>query len=420
MLDRGADKTNSNDYGETPYDWAVRYDAPAETRELLQVPMTLSRNITANEHEFVIALKENDQDKMRRLLSRDRSLAGHNFNPGSQSTEGFPLVHAAATGNLEMVNLLLKYEASPDCFIELDEPRESGMPLMHGWEQRRFDIVHLLLDHNANTDAFPYCSTPFVDCLFNEMWQHPEHDAWKNRLLETSLAYYFDEQDVTSMPDLPASTPENAELIKLLHRVVSLQGRPSIFTVVRHEPYPLLRRLLSECPDQPNTPLDWPQGTIFSQVCYAASWTGYPEILDIARATCPAHYTPDVAKWNIHRAILSHNRDGSIAEYSRLIRSQLDFLCQENAVKSEFANGDPFLPYQHLAANFMEPCNYGFKAQSLSSEADLVHLAELFAEFGFDLNEVDPKSGFSPLDAAQEQGHDQYQRFLKSHGAQNS
>ena len=37
LLDAGADKTLKNDLGETPYDWAVKFDAPDETKELLKL-----------------------------------------------------------------------------------------------------------------------------------------------------------------------------------------------------------------------------------------------------------------------------------------------------------------------------------------------------------------------------------------------
>ena len=37
LLDAGADKNVQNDLGETPYDWAVKYHAPDETKALLAV-----------------------------------------------------------------------------------------------------------------------------------------------------------------------------------------------------------------------------------------------------------------------------------------------------------------------------------------------------------------------------------------------
>jgi len=36
LLDAGADKTLTNDLGETPFDWAVKYGAPDRTKELLR------------------------------------------------------------------------------------------------------------------------------------------------------------------------------------------------------------------------------------------------------------------------------------------------------------------------------------------------------------------------------------------------
>ena len=37
LLDAGADKTLTNDLGETPYDWAVKFEAPVEVLQLLSL-----------------------------------------------------------------------------------------------------------------------------------------------------------------------------------------------------------------------------------------------------------------------------------------------------------------------------------------------------------------------------------------------
>ena len=375
--------------------------------------------------DFWEAVENNDYPHVKEMLVQNGSLAGTNFQPDSLHTDGFPLCLAVRNGHLEMVRLLLEYGADPDAKLAVEDPRELGMPLMLAFHGDHIEIVELLLDHEPNLNAHPYCATPFVDCLFNAMWELVED--WKPgqpssyrhneervvaALFRKSYANYLGKKIEVSLPH------DASEQLRLLNRVVGMGGQPTLFTLVRHEQHDIIEQLLRICPQDRGTAMDWPQGTVFQNLCYGASWTGYPKTLDDCRRICPTLYTADVARHSIERAIRSHNRDGGIKQYQQLISCQLEFLRSTNELGESYIGGEPFLPLHLLAEDFIEPSNYGFKCNRLSTPDDLVSLARLFLEFGFDVNSINPSSGQSVLQSAIEKGQPEYAEFLRDNGAE--
>ncbi len=377
--------------------------------------MNFSRDEDLTSIEFWKAIQEGNLPKAKALLETNPAFAMKNFQPDSLHTDGFPLFQATKQGNLAMVKLLLEHGADPDAKLGIDDPRETGMPLMNAFHGGHFDIVNLLLDHGASVFAFPYCSTPFVDCVHNATWNFPEQVGVVGEIIRKSFGNYLspEEGNEVRMPEL-SSAPE---MIRLLGRAVEMGGQPSLFTVVRHEPMDLIEELLRNAANEPGTRMDWPQGTVFENLCYGASWTGYPAVLELCLVQCPELYTVDVAKLCIERALRSHNRDGGIDEYETLIRSQLEFLKKNDALTESYSNGKPFLPLHWLANDFIEPRNYGFKCPDLSTPEDLNRLASLFIEFGFSVTAVCPETDLTPLQAAEKANQTEYADLLKQAGA---
>jgi len=364
------------------------------------------------ESEFLTAIKCSDFETASRLLVDDRSLAGKNFLPESLHNDGFPLYHAAELGNLKLVELLLEHGADPNANQHVDEPRERGMPLMNAFHGGHYDVIMLLLDHNPRLDATSYCGTPFVDCLFNATWNHPKFTEQVEALFVNSYHGYFDSCEPVEVK-LDQDAPK---VVKILQRVVSMGGQPSLFTVVRHQQHGLIERLLKSCSTHAGTPLDWPQGTEFDNICNAASWTGFPQTIRQCQKLCPELYSSDVAKRCIERAIRSHNRDGDIDSYYELIKSQLEFLQARDELNTAYSGGAPFTPFHWLADDFIESSNYGFRCETLSTADDLIRLAKLLVEFGLNLNSVNPVSKLTPWQAAIKENETEYAEYLKDIG----
>lgn len=372
--------------------------------------------ITTLVDEFWTAIQNNDTDIATTILGNKPTFAGKNFNPESLHTEGFPLYHAARFGNFALVKQLLEHGADPDAKLNTEDHREIGMPLIHAYEGGHFDIVHLLLDYKADLNASPYCSTPFVDCVYNATWNEPGQAELVQKLVSNSFANFLPNK---SLVDVQQDASTSSENIKLLHRLVTLGGQPSLFTVVRHQHHELIKELLTASPLEKGPATDWPQGTVLDNIAYGASWCGYPKTLAMCREICPVHYTTDSAKHAINRAIRSHNRDSDIDDYAQLIQQELDYLGDANALTQTFSNGDPFLPLHLLADDFIKNSHYGFKCERLSNENDLIRIAKLFVSSGYEPNFRSPKDQSTPLAIADAKGRTQYASYLRENGALN-
>ena len=127
---------------------------------------------------------------------------------------------------------------------------------------------------------------------------------------------------------------------------------------------------------------------------------------------CPDLYTPDVAKHSIGN-MHSHNRDGDIDQYYELIKSQLEFLKSRDALTESYDGGEPFYPLHLLAEDFIQGSHYGFKCERLGTEDDVIRLAKLFIEFGYDPKSKSTKTEKTVLETATEKGFTKYAEFLR-------
>ena len=279
-------------------------------------------------------------------------------------------------------------------------------------------MATLLLEYSADVNAFAYCDHSMVERLYSAAM---EAGAPTDLVRRGFNKYLHPEGNKFFVADndnwLGHKTPE---AVRLFTRVLSLGGQPSLQSIVCQEHYALIEDLFQSCPEKPGTMHDHPHGTVFMNLCDAASWMGYPQVFDLAMEICPQLHGPELARTAIKRALVSHNRDGSVDDYHQLITTQLNYLWQLDEMKSTIHNG-LLLPHYLLAENYCWPSNYGFRA-SVSSPEGLIQLGKLFIEYSFeDLDRRHPETQRTPLAEAAWRGDHpgmlEYIEFLLVRGA---
>jgi hypothetical protein len=214
-------------------------------------------------------------------------------------------------------------------------------------------------------------------------------------------------EDHLGPAQVEALSDDAPDVVKLFCRVLRMGGKPTLSSLVRQQNYNVIRDLLSKCPESPADRYDSPPGPVFTKIVDAASWLGYPEILELCREQQPELYAADTARSCVCRAIGSHNRDGCHAEYFRLIENQLRFLQERGELDHALMS-----PFHWLADGFLQSRTYGFKCQQLPTVSDLLDFAELFLTYGFDVNFRCVASNRTALAVAAGNGPVEYVEFL--------
>lgn len=375
---------------------------------------------------FWQAVVAGDLLAVREILSQQPWLASADCRAAAQRdphTNGFPLVQAAKGGNVELARVLLQHNADVNARSPAADQREFGMPIILAFDRQNYELITLLLDRGASVHAFPYCDICLADRVYIAAREHRGESKLISQLVRLSMNCYLapnqsTQAGIEALGVLSRNAPES---INLFARILFQGGQPTLGELVRQGERQLLEELLQTCPEKPGTQFDYPGGNIFQNICGAASWHGYPEILTLCMSICPQLYGYRAAKDAIHSATISHNRDGSYQDYRTLIEGQLRYL-QERGELAQLRDGDdPFKAHSTLAANFCWPRNYGFRAE-ISTAKNLIDLAELFIEYGFnDFNFRDPKTGRTPLAICASRGTHpgmlEYAKFLIDHGA---
>ncbi len=356
---------------------------------------TKSENV---QRQFWEAVCGNDVETTRRLLEKDSSLASQDFRPEDDRnphTDGFPLHRACAMGHAEVAKLLVSNGADVDARSPTVEQKELGMPLWWAVDRRDYVLANFLLDHGADVGAYAWANATMLDRLY----EHAVEDGAPVEVVRRGFATYLGATDDAPVAD---DAPES---VKLLARVLGLGGQPTFDSVVQAEYYSLVEELFQKCPEEPGTEHDDPQGNVFENLCNAASWFGRPKVMELAMDNCSHLHSPNHAKRAISRAIISHNRFGSVEDYYVLIEAQLRYLKEDGELSSVIAGGS-FLPHHKVAKDYLWPDHYGY-GDSKSSVESMIELSKLLISFGFEPNRVDA-NGMTPLTLAEE-------RRIKSH-----
>ena len=346
--------------------------------------MSQNQHTLLSEHPFWVAVSDGDVDSARALLEVDASLVHRDFRPADEQdphTYGFPLVKAADTGNLDMLDLLLRFKADIDAKSPCEDQRELGGPIMHAFERRHYDAVRFLLDRGASVAAYGYCSPSLVDLVYEEALGKgaPQEFARKG------FVGYLGTTDFITVEE------DAHEAIKLFDQLLDRGGQPSLRAIVQFRYYELAEQLLKSCPNESATIHDHPPGTVFGALCRSAGWQGIPKVVEHAMLCCPDLYDREISIAVLQHAIKSHNRVGLASEYYELVETQLKFLKSRQALES-VVKGDDFQPHFLLAEDYLWPGWYGDEREP-SSVQTMIALSELFTRYGFtDINRIDPKS----------------------------
>lgn len=370
----------------------------------------------AEEHPFWIAVANRAVEDARSFLEKEPSLASHDFRSDDAKQKDpydtrYPLIKASFNGDLAMVALLLDHGADIDARSPTEDQRGHGWPIMAAVEHKHYDLAHLLLDRGASLDAHGYCSASLAE----ELHEAARKAGAPQELARKGFERYIGEQ---ALPDLGVEPPA---VVALFARVLEMGAKLSLGSIVLDGDRTLAEALLRKAPTEPGTPHDHPQGTVFENLCNAGSWHGHPWVLELAMRLCPELYSRASAEKAIRRAIVSHNREGTVDDYEALIEAQLVYLTDQGALESVIAEG-ALLPHFLLAKDYLWKGWCG--PESSPSTADsMIRLSELLIRHGFtDLNRTDSESGKTALSQALDRcdGHpglDQYVDYLKSRGA---
>lgn len=354
---------------------------------------------------FWEAVCENDVETARTLLEQDSTLASRDFRPEGERdphTDGFPLHMACARGHAEIAKLLVSHGADVDAKSPTERQKELGMPLWWSVDRRDYELANFLLDHGADLDAYAWANATMVERLY----EYAVEDGAPVEVVRKGFSRYLG-----TVVDSPVD--ENApESVKLLDRVLSSGGRPSLGSIVQAEYYSLIEELLKKCPEKPGSD----DRNVFESLGDMASWFGRPKVIDLAMNHCPSLHTVENAKKWIGRAIVSHNRFGSVEDYYSLVEGQLLFLQDSGEVESAVED-DSFLPHHKVAKDYLWPDHYGY-GESKSSVESMIQLSELLIGHGFDPHRANA-DGTTPVALAEgrrKEGHDgmtEYIAYLK-------
>jgi|GEM_PF-1969928 len=427
LLKHGADPTIKDNDGRRPREIALA-NGRIEVAELLQARRRPADSTPMP--TFWQAVVDGDLATVKQMLAQDASLANRDCRPINKQdhhTEGLPLVQACQDGHYEIVKLLLDHEADIDAPSPTGDLHQYGAPIFNAFENRNYDLVKLLLERGASVDTHPHGAACLMDSALRRATEEGKKYAAEiaQTIRRSFDGYLLPEESQKRTPEVSVDALADApESVQLLARFVSLGGQPTYWEVVRRQQQDLINDFLRIRPDAPSGKFDVLGSslhgeTVFVNLCGAAGWGGYPDLLIQCMETHPHLYHSDLAKRAIHYALQSQNRDGEFADYRRLIGSQLEYLKQHDAVTTSFSSGEPFVPLHLLAERFIKLKHWNCRCQRLSTEDDLINLAQLFVEYGFDVNARHPETNLTPLEMAKANDRlkGQYVEWLVGNGA---
>ena len=382
LLERGADPTVRSRIGHTVIQTILDGSADPERRDVARLLVEKGAPVTIWE-----ATAMEDVDRVTAILADNPDIA----RQAHQWTISYPLVRASLLGNREIVKLLLDHGADVNATnVGVKKPPEFSMPLYYAASRGHYDIANLLLDHGASPNAHGNAVPPLVD------------------LLRERIAQYDPSGFGTGSPAPKTENP--AELKKLYDRLRSLGAEPFLHTLIRVRDHIEIERLLRDEADTIRHVYGRGQKKpTYDVLAQASAWLGDLKTTQLCFSVHPKMHSVELANAMIDSAIRSHNRDGSYIEYRGIIEANLKWLKQNNKLITG-------APLWSLATNFLENYRYSPNPE-LPQMSELIELAELFLEYGADINARDPKSNHSALSQTVVEGHTEYVSFLLKSGA---
>jgi ankyrin repeat protein len=382
LLQRGADPTVRSRIGHTVIQTVLNGSAEPERRETARLLIEKGAPVTIWE-----AVAMEDVDHVKAILSQNPDIAKQQH----RWSISYPLVRACFLGNRELAELLIGHGADANATnVGVENPPEFGMPLYYAASRGHYDIANLLLDRKASPHAHGNAVPPLVD------------------LMRERIAQYDPQGFGTGSPT--PKTGNSVETTKLYGRLRSLGAEPFLHTLVRVRDHVEIERLLRNEADRVRHVYGRGQKKpTYDVLAQASAWLGDLKTTQLCLALQPQMHCAELANEMIDSAIRSHNRDGSFAEYRGIIKSNLSWL-KENTK-----------PIKHallwsLAANYLE--NYRYSPNpDLPQMSELIKLAELFLEYGTDIDQRDAESNHTALSQAVVEGHTEYVAFLLQQGA---
>ena len=322
------------------------------------------------DEEFGRHLTAGDEAAVAEAVRHDPTRATRNLDPDGGDA-GWPLRIASEQGSLAVVEALLAAGARVDRPPQYDHVSCLQAAVM----SRHFKIAHRLLDAGAAVDTHPNADQSAIQRLFT----HAVDDGGvPEALVRRGMRRCLDK-----VPPPPDITDQPAS-VRLLSRMIEAGGEVAFASVIRHQHIGVLEDMFRQKPRE-------------SDHCWSLSaWYGYPELLDLFRRTAPDHINDDSPIYSIEAAVVSHNRDGSPADYLRLIRGELEQLRRSGRLNAYI---ESHMMVHRTVTDYAWPRNYGYRADIFAA-SDVVDLIDLFEEFGFSTTRIDATSGRTPLEEA--------------------
>jgi len=433
LIDRGADFAGYKTY---PFGDALL--TMAEDREHVDVAIHLREKLSrrfkvaAGTNDIIEAARAGDIDRVRAELARDPKLAGVSNEVGDTA-----LHHAAHSGDLEMVELLLDAGADPDA-ARGDGYRPLHMALMPNWlvgvpAERQAVIASLLLSKGARYTVYIAVlrhDVQFVrDALRRDSALANEEDTNHHRPL--SAAARINDVALTRLllehgadPNLPeegaprghalwtAVHDRRQELVRLLlehgadpNAMVESSGTPMMMAERDRELFALLKQFGGKAERNEQ-----------DQLAQLVNKRQFDDAERMIREN-PALLGDKSAQW-WQGSLAGPARDGD--------HEMIEFLRRLGATVPPVSEWAPFYYFKHeataafLLERGMEPNHMNWQRVTLlhyMASEGFLEKARLLVDHGADIDAIDDEYRSTPLGLAARRGQHELVRFLLDRGA---
>jgi len=152
LIEKGADVNDTNKYGSPPLIFAVLANNIALAKLLCNEKMRLNVALSNGLNLLVVSIEYGYVDMLEFLLTQGADVNSIEL-PGCNT----PLIAACKEDNLEMVQLLIKYEA------DINKKNNDGLnPLMWACRRGNLEVVKFLIENDVDVNTRPNGMTPLM------------------------------------------------------------------------------------------------------------------------------------------------------------------------------------------------------------------------------------------------------------------